>query len=518
VIYSLGFYNHAGIWTEIALSPSEYLKFSSFYRRLADAGYGFPVDDLRLAEALHVFLISQLAPAEYLVMVPHMGWHDQKYLLPGKTRSRHHLTFLYRPTKHSLPYEKRGSTQAWKSLTTLAKNSPGMVFAVGLAFAAPLLELIGRSTVGVYCASWSVQERAALAMAAASVFGLPSEFPSSLATVADAAIGHNGALMVCQDPFDDHPADHPSTAKQFEDFVARISADTGSFRIEREGAKDYRTRIDWTLAFIVTGPPRLIGRGSRSRGGRRSVIELPLNFDTELGIYASLPDGYRNASDVSRDIIRLARENHGVGIQFVKEIEKDLDAIATNSENNMSDFIEKMVKTYHARSDQIQLLSTIYAGLCLAADLKILPWSTTEMKTALARCYDQMRHATPDPAALVEEGVAIVIERLSRGNVLQVERYSHQAQWTEEELMSADGIRRHEPPPARIFVLPTTYYSWFANSMQAKIVLGWLSDHKYLIVDSSRQIMTNQASLPGLPNRRRFLTFKADFWDKFYKE
>lgn len=227
-------------------------------------------------------------------VVERTGWHElnneRTFVLPGVsiglTASERSIT----QCSTTAPFQSRGTLADWQNdVGSFVAGHSRAVFAVSIAFASPLLGLIGREGGGFNFYGQSSRGKTTLAEASASVWGKGSRpgFVRSWRSTANAleatAALHTDTLLVLDELSVIDPREVYAAAYQ-------LTAGTGKGRAARDGS--LRQSLSWRTMVLSTGEVRITDKLEESRQRVRSgqqvrLIDVPADAGAGFGAFDS---------------------------------------------------------------------------------------------------------------------------------------------------------------------------------------------------------------------------------------
>src|SRR6266404_3257620 len=340
--------------------------------------------------------LNEASVQSRVTIVPRTGWHevgDKKvFALPNETfgSARGETVIVQGAT--TAPFEKSGSLADWQSgVGSLVAGHSRGVFAVSVAFAGPLLGLLGLEGGGFHFCGQSSRGKSTLVEAAASVWGkgaIPG-FVRPWRTTANALEGaaaiHSDTLLVLDELGMIDPREAAAAAYQ-------LAAGSGKGRSARDGS--LRTSLTWRTMVISTGEVRLSDKlvegKQRARAGQQvRLVDIPADAGAGFGVFNHAgADG--DAQFLADGIKRATRSAYGTaGPEFVRLV------IAHNTEPvAVRAMIEGFRARYVSRVADGQVLRVcdrfglVAAAGELAREFGVVPWAEGEAIEAAGRCFN----------------------------------------------------------------------------------------------------------------------------------
>jgi putative DNA primase/helicase len=345
----------------------------------------------------HLLRYLNEARAESRVtVVSRTGWHEiggtNVFVLPDETFGSVEGETVIVEGAAAAPFEKRGSLAEWQNGVGLlvAGHSRG-VFAVSVAFAGPLLGLIGLEGGGFHFYGQSSRGKSTLVEAAASVWGkgaIPG-FVRPWRTTANALEGaaaiHSDTLLVLDELGMIDPREAAAAAYQ-------LAAGSGKGRSGRDGS--LRTSMSWRTMVISTGEiclsDKLVEGRQKARAGQQvRLIDISADARAGFGVFDHV-GGSGDSQSLADNLKTAARSNYGTaGPQFVgRVLAADIEptAIIAMVEGFRTKHVPQVADGQVLRvCDRFGLVAA--AGE-LARAFGIVPWKEGEAIAAAGKCFN----------------------------------------------------------------------------------------------------------------------------------
>jgi uncharacterized protein (DUF927 family) len=361
------------------------------------AARGLKVATERKARTELMRYLNDVAVEDRVWLVERTGWHESNnakaFVLPDVSIGLAANERIIVQGSTTAPFESRGTLADWqKGVGSLVAGHSRAVFAVSIAFAGPLLGLIGREGGGFNFYGQSSRGKTTLAEASASVWGKGSRpgFVRSWRSTANAleatAALHTDTLLVLDELSVVDPREVYAAAYQ-------LTAGTGKGRAARDGS--LRQSLSWRTMVFSTGEVRITDKLEETRQRVRSgqqvrLIDVPADAGAGFGVFDSC--GIYGDAKALADAIKLAAQsNYGTaGPEFVRRLlvdgGEDCDVNITAAVNAFRD--------QYAPQDadpQVLRVCDTFALVAVAGELarhlKVVPWTQKEALKATVRCF-----------------------------------------------------------------------------------------------------------------------------------
>lgn len=328
-------------------------------------------------DRLKNYLASQ-KPAARVRRVETLGWHGDAYILPDDVIGDADEHCLYSGARVARGlFTSRGSLASWNEhIGGRAVGNPRLMFSLSMAFAGPLLLLLGAASFAVHwTADSSVGKSTALA-AAASVWGDSQRVVHSWRSTDNAlehvAAQHCDGLLILDEIKEVDP-------RQVGAIAYMLGNGQGKARAHHAGG--LREAITWRITMLSSGElglaDHMAAAGQRSHAGQDvRFIELPADAERGHGMWDALgiyPDGRAFTAALQS----ASRRYYGTaGRAFVAALLKD-----KASARRLAQQVEDELFRDHVKVDagsQVQRVAKSFAVAAAAGELAaswgIVPW------------------------------------------------------------------------------------------------------------------------------------------------
>ena len=233
-------------------------------------------------------------------LVTRLGWHDNAFLLPEQQIGSHaeHLHF-YEAGAQLPPISEAGSLEQWQQqIGALCIGNHRLAFVVSVAFAGPLLNLLGHESGGFHLYGDSSGGKTTHLQVAASVYGGPRLVRSWRSTdnaLESIAAAHSDGLLVLDEIGMCDPRIIGET-------VYMLGNGTGKARANDRGQAGRQVQ-EWRLLFLSTGEKTLAQHMADANkelkaGMEVRMLAVPADASKGLGMFDVL-NGFEDAAALS---------------------------------------------------------------------------------------------------------------------------------------------------------------------------------------------------------------------------
>lgn len=430
--------------------------------------------------------IQSADPTGRLVSVAtRLGRHGRCFVLPRK---------IYKPSSGTgiklgtaidpnvefyTRFRVAGSAEGWKKLMPIICKNSRMLLGLGVMLVGPLalagdfervaVQLVGdpgsaKTAIGAVVSTiWGYNLDPALA--AEYGFGdiwnhTPNELEELLASASHTALFLDETQLVI------------TNSGAWLETVMRIAAGKTKGRMNQKHQDTWYVGVLSASNFSVAALAAL-AKQQANRAHFDRLIDVPAP-EGGHGIFDDLC-GFASVSDLVAHMKAIVAENHGwIARRFVRAL---VEKCATDREW-VTAFIQKRIDFYVscARRDQTQLdpqfqrlrrkFGTIYAALCLAAELKVLPIDRATVRQALLTCeHDHILFVAREQHRLRADPLATLRDycQRHRDKFVEISKVSG-------NINSSPGILACEGGTDRILIASATFDRICGGAAAAKLV------------------------------------------------
>lgn len=344
-------------------------------------------------ERLELYLTTA-RPQARARCVNRVGWSAAAFILPdtpfGDTRGE--TVVFQAPAVHDHAFRISGSLEEWQEhLARFCVGNSRLAFAVSLAFAAPMLNLVGAESGGFHLVGASSTGKTTALRVAGSVWGgggVSGYIRTWRATsngLEAVGLAHCDTL-ICLDEMSQ------VEAKEAGEVAYMLANGQGKSRARRDGAG--RPPAQWRAMFLSTGEvalaDKLMEAGKRVRAGQEvRLVDVPAEAAAGLGLFEDL-HGFPAAADLADHLRQGCQTYFGSPIRsFLLLLTSKLEEASQKVKGDLQDFVAKhcppeadgQVKRVAAR------FGLVAASGELAVSLGVLPWPCGEATLASAKCF-----------------------------------------------------------------------------------------------------------------------------------
>lgn len=433
-------------------------------------------------------------PREYIRHTGKPGWYDDKQTVyvrntnvigsvPGVEIIRPPLARKGEPAQ--IAFSQAGSVADWiKEVAMPARWSSRLILALGIAFGAPLLRVIGYQSFGINLFGRPKSGKSTAQVVTGSVVGLGTEasLPSFNTT--------DNAPFQIANQCNDGPAPINEAALLGSNPYARLGPLTYALCEGKDKARlsgnRYATDVahsGWSIIFLMSSERSIeelaLQAGQSRQGGEIArCLDIPAIRGRNKTIFDRRPRGMSDEVFAKRSEQRLldlrasCERNHGVVFDnYIRHLIAMGDDLKPQIEALVDFFVKRLSlegadgATKHAAKN----FGVLYAGLCLAIKAGILPppWCNALVGRALEKCFLDGLKTTRLCDTTLADAKKLLHRKLKEVNLpaRQKARRDTHLGW-----QTLDGNRT-------LFAIRSTeFVKWFDSKAQLRAILTWLDE------------------------------------------
>ena len=452
-----------------------------------------------------------------LILVDSLGYNGLSYLSSrGKINgvSRPYL-FLNPEVSIKTPVEEvSGSFEEWKKyVAPLASHSSRMMLALLSSFAGLTLYFSKSDTGGFQLYGTSTDGKTTCLRFAASVYSNEKSvmtWNSTLTAIEEIARGYNDSLLI----FDELKLLHPDpeqAARMARNVVYMLAEGSGKNR-----SISYQPKVNYFRTCILSAGEQSLQDHAKSGGEERMegeqvrVIDVPSDAGSDMGIFDSIPSFCSGPNEFANYIRDMCAKYHGSAKpEYINKL------VYRENKNNgyVQGCLEKYSKIFIRNckvdvNDALALrvanrFAFTHAVGCIAIELDVLPFTTSEIGKAILSCYDDSVASKPVSLKQRNNQALVTLRRaFTREEVLDLRQ--DKRNFTESDVLKARGFRL-SIKGVRVWAIKNTYFKEFLDKRdEQKAIKEYLKDG-HILAEESGKSATRSIKIPGMSKRIRCL-------------
>ena len=463
-----------------------------------------------LAAYIKVWPVDQRARC-----VDRLGWHGPVFSTPSEAIGDAGELVVFQNSHAIEPaLVVLGTAEAWRdSVATLAAGNTRLVFAVAVAFAGTLANIVGEDSGGFHIRGKSSSGKSTALKAAASVWGDPAAYVRVWRATANGLEGlaalHNDGLLILDELSQCDP-------KEAGEAAYLLANGQGKARASRTGTA--RASQRWRLLFLSAGEESLSALMARAGRKANAGQEIRLaDFDADagaaMGAFEELHGQPTPAALALAVKDAAAREHGAVGLAWLRHVVADRARLADFITNGIGQFVAEVVPT--GAAGQVERVARRFALVAVAGELAthygLTGWAAGEGERAAKACF-----------ASWLEGFGGVGNREERAVLAQVRafleahgasRFEDVGATTDQRIANRAGFFRAGANGVREYlVLPEAFKAEVCKGVDAKaaekllVAQGWIQP-------GGDGRATQKPRLPGMGTAARVYVFTGKVWE-----
>ncbi|MFB2711848.1 DUF927 domain-containing protein [Aeromonas veronii] len=464
------------------------------FAALLDAG--LPFISLGHKRKLAAYLMA-CRPDKRITCVERTGWHGRAYVLPQGSIGPDADGVILQTTGYAASdFVERGTLGEWQQgVAALAVGNSRLCFALSLAFAAPLLSLVGMEGGGFHLKGESTDGKTTIMKAAASVYGNPDRYSQTWRATGNAIEGiasrRNDALL-CLDELGE------LDGREAGQVAYMLANGQGKGRSKQDG--ELRERKAWRLLFLSTGELSLedhaASAGQRTQAGMEvRTIQIP----SDTGHHGAFEwlhgmEGGRTFADTLK-----AHCDHQHGSAFRTYAEALAGELGAHSERMRAEIKRIAAElTPQGAGNQvgraINRFALVAAAGELATRLGVTGWPEGEALRAVRVC---LKAWLAERGHLGNHEEAAILAQVRK--FVTAHQYTRFADWFDTNHRPANmvGYRKVESDGVSFFVLPPGWAEITKGRDPKRSALLCL-EAGYLLTGKDKKRLQRKARLPGM--------------------
>lgn len=339
-----------------------------------------------LATYLQVWPIEQRARC-----VERLGWHGGVYVTPSEAVGETDEITVFQNSNAIEPaLFTAGTLEGWReTVGSMAAGNSRLMFALCVAFAAPLADVVGEDSGGFHLRGASSSGKSTALKLAASIWGNPAKYPRLWRATANGLEGlaalHNDGLLILDELSQIDPREAGEAAYL-------LANGQGKTRAGKTGAA--RKSASWRLLFLSAGEETLaamMGKAGKSANAGQEIRLADIEADAGAGMGAF--ENIHQSETPAAFALALkdaASAHHGAaGMEWLRCIVQDRADIAGMASGALAQFVQTVCPPQV--SGQVQRVARRFALVAFAGELAshygITGWQQGQATAAAKTCF-----------------------------------------------------------------------------------------------------------------------------------
>ena len=323
--------------------------------------------------------------------VERLGWHGAVYVTPAESIGQADEIVVFQNTHALEPaFAVSGTAEEWRdSVAAMAAGNSRLVFALSVAFAGALADMVCEDSGGFHLRGGSSSGKTTALKAAASVWGSPNAYPRLWRATANGLEGlaalHNDGLLILDELSQIDP-------KEAGEAAYLLANGQGKARASRTGTARQSAR--WRLLFLSAGEESLTAL--MARAGRKANVGQEIRLadiaavaGAGMGAFEVLHDQASPAA-LALAVKDAAIKHHGAaGLAWLRAIVTHRADLADWIEGSIKQFVQEA--TPKDAAGQVSRVARRFALVASAGELAshygLTGWQHGEATNAARKCF-----------------------------------------------------------------------------------------------------------------------------------
>lgn len=323
--------------------------------------------------------------------VDRLGWHGPVYVTPAESIGQAGELVVFQNAHAIEPaFSVAGTADDWRdSVARLAAGNSRLVFALSVAFAGPLADVVGEDSGGFHFRGSSSSGKTTALKAAASVWGSPSTYPRLWRATTNGLEGlaalHNDGLLILDELSQIDP-------KEAGEAAYLLANGQGKARASRTGTARQSAR--WRLLFLSAGEESLTAlmarAGKKANAGQEiRLADIDADAGAGMGAFEVLHDQPGPAA-LALAVKDAATKYHGAaGVSWLRAVVAERKNIADSLPAKIRAFVQEAAPGDAA--GQVLRVARRFALVACAGELAtgygLTGWADGEATMAAKKCF-----------------------------------------------------------------------------------------------------------------------------------
>ncbi|WP_193452845.1 DUF927 domain-containing protein [Pseudomonas nitroreducens] len=367
-------------------------------------------------------------------LVTRLGWHGDAFLLPDRQigQSGEHLHF-YEAGAQLPPIGQAGTLEQWqRQIGALCVDNNRLAFVVCVAFAGPLLQLLGAESGGFHLYGDSSGGKTTHLQVAASVYGGPRLVRSWRSTdnaLESIAAAHSDGLLVLDEI-------GMCDGRIIGETVYMLGNGTGKARANDRGQAGKQVQ-EWRLLFLSTGEKTLAQHMAEAHkelkaGMEVRMLAIPADAGKGLGLFEVL-HGFEDAAALSDALKARVGKYYGTpALAFLQalcepgKLRGYIAVVRSTVDRFVSDALPSEASGQAQRAAARFALAAAAGELATAMDVTGWPpgTATTAARACLSAWMDERGGAGNLEGAAIVERLRLMVERFGESRFTRWEGFA----------------------------------------------------------------------------------------------
>ncbi len=446
--------------------------------------------------------------------VERLGWHGAVYVTPAESIGQDGEIVVFQNSHAIEPaFSVAGTVEEWRdSVAALAAGNSRLVFALSVAFAGALADVVGEDSGGFHFRGSSSSGKTTALKAAASVWGDPNAYPRLWRATANGLEGlaalHNDGLLILDELSQIDP-------KEAGEAAYLLANGQGKARASRSGAARQSAR--WRLLFLSAGEESLTAL--MARAGRKAnagqeirLADIDADAGAGMGAFEVLHD-QSSPAVLALSVKDAAIKFHGAaGLAWLRCIVADRPKLADFIGDGIRRFVNDVAPSDAA--GQVLRVARRFGLVAVAGELAtrygLTGWPESEAINAAQKCFAAWMESFGGTGNREERAMLSQVRAFFEAH--GASRFEDVAANNDQRILNRAGFFRTGTNGEREFmVLSEAYKRDVCQGFDAKMVTRVLLAAGWLEAGNDGK-NTQKPRLPGIGPTRCYI-FTGRMWE-----
>ncbi len=444
--------------------------------------------------------------------VTRLGWHGTVFVISQGGIGTTNEEFAYQ-NAHATDVEAHvsGSAESWREeVARKATGNSRLVFAIGTAFAGPMLYLAGEDSGGFHLRGASSSGKSTALRVAASVWGDPTTFIRLWRTTTNGLEGlasrHSDGLLILDELSQVEP-------HAVGDAAYLLANGQGKTRATKHGTA--RVAQQWRLLFLSAGEeslPALAAQANKraTAGQELRLADIEGDAGAGLGLFESL-HGESQPAQFAQALRAATAQHHGaVGFRWLEEVVKHQDAITAKLPARLGGLAQSWLPP--GATGQVERVARRFALVAIAGEwatrFGLTGWSADEACRSTKACFESWLANFGGTKLREDQEILSHV----RGFLVAhgASRFDHLHAISEQRIANRAGFYRDNTDGGREYLfLPDTFRQELCKGFDERLVKRTLQNAGMLIPGKDGRA-TQVTRLPTISGGSRVYVVRYD--------
>jgi uncharacterized protein (DUF927 family) len=491
--------NHPHYWA----MPMELLKGDGMEIRgyLLDNGIMI-FNRIKLTEYIQVAATDDTARA---LCVDRLGWYSSQFVTPDSVIGGSiGEQVVYQSASGTPPaISSQGTVSDWiNSIGRYAAGNSRLTFAISLAFAPALLDLIGMEGGGFHLRGGSSAGKSTAQHVAASIWGRGADYVRNWRVTANGmegmAVAHNDGLLILDEISQIDP-------KHLAETSYMLANGAGKVRSLKTGVP--KPAAQWKLLMLSSGEESLNAILAKANiktnvGQEVRLAEIEADAGKGMGVIECLHD-MPNSKELSDYLKRQASQHYGsVGAAWLELVvsERESNNLASTLDNSIKQALAYLLPS--TASGQAQRVATRFALVAVAGELAtkagLTGWNAGEASNGVKACFDNWLEGFGGTGNKESSNIIAHVKGFIEAHGSS--RFESVNSEGNERVINRVGFIRHKDDRMEYLIMPEAFKRELCSGYDVKTVTMALIESGILLTDKQGKPQVN-AKINGVQKR-----------------